>query len=146
MSRLTRASAIEGSAMSVGYQQQRGDVQPLGGATARPRRRFLHATVRQLLSVRTTAIGLIIIIGLTLVAVAAPVLAPEDPVQLQMRRRFQPPSLSHPFGTDELGRDILTRVIYGTRISFRIAVVAVLVATVLGVAIGLTSAYFGGWV
>jgi peptide/nickel transport system permease protein len=132
--------------MSVGTRRHGDDVQFLGGATARPRRRFLHATVHQLLSVRTTSIGLIIIVGLAFVAVAAPVLAPGDPVKLQMRQRFQSPSLTHPFGTDEFGRDILTRVVYGARISFRIAVVAVLVATVCGVAIGLVSAYFGGWV
>jgi peptide/nickel transport system permease protein len=123
-----------------------GDVKLLGEATARPRRRFVNATVRQLLTVRTTLLGLVIIVGLALVALAAPVLAPENPIKLQMRRRFLPPSLAHPFGTDEFGRDILTRVIYGARISFRIAIVAVLVATVCGVAIGLVSAYFGGWV
>ncbi|HEY7033413.1 MAG TPA: ABC transporter permease [Thermomicrobiales bacterium] len=131
--------------MSVVTRAHGDDVKLLGEA-ARPRRRYLHATTRQLLTVRTTLLGLVIIVGLALVAVAAPVLAPEDPVKLQMRRRFQPPSLAHPFGTDEFGRDILTRVIYGTRISFRIAIVAVLVATVCGVAIGLASAYFGGWV
>ncbi|MDP9367599.1 MAG: ABC transporter permease [Chloroflexota bacterium] len=101
---------------------------------------------QQLVGVRTTLIGLVIIVGLALVAVSAPLLTPYDPVKLQMRDRFQPPSLSHPFGTDEFGRDALTRVVYGTRISFRIAVVAVLVATVLGVTIGLVSAYFGGWI
>jgi peptide/nickel transport system permease protein len=131
--------------MSVVTRAHGDDVKLLGEA-ARPRRRYLHATTRQLLTVRTTLLGLVIIVGLALVAVAAPVLAPEDPIKLQMRRRFQPPSLAHPFGTDEFGRDILTRVIYGTRISFRIAIVAVLVATVCGVAIGLASAYFGGWV
>src|SRR5262249_24011680 len=137
-SRSIRASGIEESAMSV-VTGAHGDVKLLGEATARPGRRYLDATVRQLLTVRTTLLGLVIIVGLALVAVAAPVLAPEDPVKLQMRRRFQPPSLAHPFGTDEFGRDILTRVIYGARISFRIAIVSVLVPTVSALPIRLPS-------
>jgi peptide/nickel transport system permease protein len=123
-----------------------GALRPLAGATTRPRARFARAAIRQVVAVRTTLIGLVIIIGLGFVAVAAPILTPYDPVKLQMRERFQPPSLSHPFGTDEFGRDVLTRIIYGTPISFRIALVAVLVATICGVTIGVVSAYFGGWI
>jgi peptide/nickel transport system permease protein len=89
---------------------------------------------------------LLIIVGLMFAAVVGPHLTPYDPVKLAMTDRFLPPSLVHPFGTDEFGRDILTRVIYGTPISFQIALVAVVVATLFGVTIGVVSAYFGGWV
>jgi peptide/nickel transport system permease protein len=89
---------------------------------------------------------LVIIIGLAFVAVAGPALTPYDPVKLDMRNRFLPPSLTHPLGTDEFGRDVLARIIHGTPISFRIAVVAVVVATLFGVTIGVVSAYLGGWV
>jgi peptide/nickel transport system permease protein len=109
-------------------------------------RGFFQSLLRQIVTVRTSLIGLLIIIGLALVAVFGPRLTPYDPVKLAMPDRFLPPSAAHPFGTDEFGRDILTRVVYGTPISFQIALVAVMVATVLGVTIGVVSAYFGGWV
>jgi peptide/nickel transport system permease protein len=115
-------------------------------AAARGQRGVLRTTLRQIVAVRTSLIGLLIIVGLVFVAVAGPLLTPYDPVKLEMQDRFLPPSLAHPFGTDEFGRDILTRVIYGTPISFQIALVAVIVATLCGVTIGIVSAYFGGWV
>ncbi|MGH2615909.1 MAG: ABC transporter permease, partial [Thermomicrobiales bacterium] len=117
-----------------------------GLSAVRPNRGVFHTIVRQIGAVRTSLIGLLIIMGLIFVAVAGPFLTPYDPVKLEMQDRFLVPSTTHPFGTDEFGRDILTRVIYGTPISFQIALVAVVVATVLGVTIGIVSAYFGGWV
>ena len=115
-------------------------------AAARGQRGVLRTTLRQIVAVRTSLIGLLIIVGLVFVAVAGPYLTPYDPIKLEMQDRFLPPSPAHPFGTDEFGRDILTRVIYGTPISFQIALVAVVVATLCGVTIGIVSAYFGGWV
>jgi peptide/nickel transport system permease protein len=109
-------------------------------------RGFFRTLLRQIITVRTSLIGLLIIIGLAVVALTGPLLTPYDPVKLDMKNRFLPPGGAHPLGTDEFGRDILTRIIYGTPISFQIAVVAVVVATVLGVTIGIVSGYFGGWV
>jgi peptide/nickel transport system permease protein len=69
-----------------------------------------------------------------------------DPYELNPDNRLAPPSLSHPFGTDEQGRDILSRVIYGTRTSIVVGVGAVLFATIVGVTLGLVTAYYGGLV
>lgn len=69
-----------------------------------------------------------------------------DPYELNPNNRLAPPSLSHPFGTDEQGRDILSRVIYGTRTSIVVGVGAVLFATIVGVTLGLVTAYYGGLV
>jgi peptide/nickel transport system permease protein len=76
-----------------------------------------------------------------------PLLAPSGYNEQNLRRdeRLQPPTLSHPFGTDELGRDLLSRVIYGARVSVVIGFSAVAIAMVLATAIGVVSGYYGGW-
>ena len=79
-----------------------------------------------------------------LVAVGAPILAPSDPLAQDLYNRLNPPSLSHPFGTDDFGRDLLSRVIYGSRISLRIGTVAVMIALVVGSLVGLVAGYWGG--
>jgi peptide/nickel transport system permease protein len=87
--------------------------------------------------------------GLTLVliivALAAPWLAPYDPVAQNLPARLVAPSASHWMGTDELGRDILSRIIFGTRVSMLVSVSVVFGAGVIGLAIGALSGYFGGW-
>jgi len=90
--------------------------------------------------------GLIILIFLTLVAIFAPVIADYETrvIAQNLQNRLQRPSLAHPFGTDNFGRDIFSRVIYGTRISLVIGFVAVSVSLAIGGAIGTISAYFGG--
>ena len=87
--------------------------------------------------------GLSIIVFITMLGVFAPLVTWHDPVQQDLLANLQGPSLSHPFGTDELGRDVLTRMIYAVRTDLRIAVLAVLIPFVLGTAIGLVSGYFG---
>jgi peptide/nickel transport system permease protein len=77
-------------------------------------------------------------------ALGADLLAPYDPFAIDARNILQGPSAAHPFGTDEIGRDVLSRVIYGARISLSVAAAAVLVATLVGVPIGLVAAYTGG--
>ncbi len=79
-----------------------------------------------------------------LVALLAPWVAPYDPIEQDLYNRLTPPGFDHPFGTDDFGRDILSRVIFGTRISLRIGLTAVFIALVVGTAIGLTAGYFGG--
>lgn len=93
---------------------------------------------------RTALVGLVMLSILAFVGVFAPLLAPYDPIQPTMRERLTPPSAKHWFGQDEMGRDILSRVIYGARISLTIGIVAVGVGMILGVPWGLLSGFYGG--
>jgi len=78
-------------------------------------------------------------------AAGADVLAPGDPIAMELGQRFQPPSAQHWFGTDEFGRDVLSRVLHGGRISLLVGVMVVTMSTVGGLILGLSSGYFGGW-
>ena len=100
---------------------------------------------RTFLSNRLALFGLIILSIFILVAIFAPLIAPYDPLAQDLEGKFAGPSLAHPFGQDELGRDILSRVIYGARISLTAGLAAVAIATVAGTIIGLLAGYFGGY-
>ena len=89
--------------------------------------------------------GLSILVFITLMGALAPLIMWHDPVQQNLLASLQGPSWSHPLGTDQLGRDVLSRVVYAVRTDLKIAVLAVLIPFVLGTAIGLVSGYFGGW-
>jgi peptide/nickel transport system permease protein len=78
------------------------------------------------------------------VAIAAPLLAPADPTKQSIRLRLQSPSWANPFGRDDYGRDIFSRVVYGTRIALQVGVFAVAFGGMLGTAIGVAAGYFGG--
>lgn len=80
------------------------------------------------------------------IAVLAPFIAPYNPDAINVKHVLEPPSLAHPFGTDDLGRDILSRVIYGSRISLAVGFVAVGIATLIGIILGALSGYYGGWI
>jgi peptide/nickel transport system permease protein len=85
------------------------------------------------------------IIGLLIVvALAAPLLAPYDPLRTDTQARLRPPSGDHLFGTDQLGRDILSRIVHGSRISLRIAILAAVVALSIGAPMGIVSGFFRG--
>jgi len=101
-------------------------------------RRFKHN--------RLAVAGGIVVGFLFIVAIFAPILAPYDPNAINVHHILEPPSLAHPFGTDELGRDILSRVVYGSRISLAVGFVAVGISTVVGVILGAFAGYYGGWV
>jgi len=88
--------------------------------------------------------GLAIIAVMAAMALLAPWLAPCDPVRISLSERLSPPSSAHLFGTDELGRDILSRIMHGARISLRIGVMVVSIAGGLGTFLGAVSGYFGG--
>jgi ABC-type dipeptide/oligopeptide/nickel transport system permease subunit len=92
---------------------------------------------------RGAVVGLVIMASLILVAVFADLIAPYDPIA-QSRAFLQPPSEKHWFGTDALGRDLLSRVLHGTRVSLAVGVGAVLIALAIGMALGLAGGYFGG--
>ncbi len=86
----------------------------------------------------------IVLLAMVLMTVAAPFVAPYDPLVMAPKEALQAPSASHPFGTDEFGRDILSRVIFGARISVLTAAVVVIVASAIGIPMGLLAGYFGG--
>lgn len=93
---------------------------------------------------RLALIGGSVLLLLVLVALLASLLAPHDPLAQDLYNRLQPPSLEHPMGTDDFGRDILSRIIFGARISLRIGLVAITAALAVGTVLGLWAGYWGG--
>jgi ABC-type dipeptide/oligopeptide/nickel transport system permease subunit len=91
-------------------------------------------------------IGLAIFVGLLLMSALAPLIAPYDPIAISVRERLQPPSVAHLFGTDDFGRDIFSRVIWGSQLAVRLGTLSVLVALAGGITLGLLSGYYRGWV
>lgn len=90
--------------------------------------------------------GLAILGAFVAMALLAPLIAPYDPIYQDAAVKLQPPSLAHPFGTDNFGRDVLSRVIWGARIDLQIAVIGVIFPFLIGTAIGTMAGFFGGWV
>ena len=88
--------------------------------------------------------GLVVVVGLGLAAVFAPLVAPYDPADQDIANRLEGPSASHLLGTDHLGRDLLSRIIFGARVELGVAVPAVSIALVLGLLLGVTAGYRGG--
>lgn len=95
---------------------------------------------------RKAMIGLGLVSALVLTAVFAPVIAPYSVSETSIPERSQAPSLDHPFGTDNIGRDIFSRVVMGSRISLYVGFGSILIALLVGTAIGVVSGYYGGWV
>ncbi|MGP8321233.1 MAG: nickel ABC transporter permease subunit NikC [Methanosarcinaceae archaeon] len=89
-------------------------------------------------------LGIVIIVFFTLIAIFAPYIVPHDPLELNLEERLLSPSVDHPMGTDNLGRDVLSRVIYGTRVSLSMSAAVVTIIMVLGITIGTVAGYFGG--
>ena len=89
-------------------------------------------------------IGIFILLVFALAAIFAPLLTPYDPTAQDLSSAFLAPSMAHPFGTDDLGQDILARIMYGGRYTLAIGAVAVSIAAIVGVPFGLISGYFGG--
>lgn len=88
--------------------------------------------------------GLLVIAALALVALTAPLVSPYDPTSINVHKVLNPPSWAHPFGTDELGRDVLTRMIWGSRVSLKVGFVAVGIAITIGTLVGALAGYYGG--
>jgi peptide/nickel transport system permease protein len=91
-------------------------------------------------------VGLVFIVLLILVAIFAPLVSPYDPYKMDILHKLQGPSSVHLLGTDSLGRDTLSRIIFGSQTSLIIGLTVVFISTVVGLALGLIAAYFGGWV
>jgi peptide/nickel transport system permease protein len=93
-----------------------------------------------------TMIGLAIILILVTVAIFAPYIAPYNPVTMNLDKRLAPPSKDNLLGTDELGRDILSRIIYGAGVALKIIFIVLAIDLPLGILLGLMAGYFGGWI
>jgi ABC-type dipeptide/oligopeptide/nickel transport system permease subunit len=127
--------------------------QPSALATARPgdgvRARGVLSTGavvwRRLRRSRSAVVGLGVLAVFAACAVLAPWLAPYDPYAADLENSLKPPSARHWLGTDELGRDLLSRILYGARLSMVIGSIAVAIGVLLGVPLGLLSGYLGGW-
>jgi peptide/nickel transport system permease protein len=116
-----------------------------GGAQAVRGESPLRRALARFLRHRLAVFGLLVIVLFVVAAVAAPLLAPADPLATSWTAIRKPPSAAHWFGTDENGRDVLSRVLYGARASMLAGVVSVLVALVIGVPVGLLAGLAGGW-
>ena len=93
---------------------------------------------------KSSAIGGIIILIFIIVAIAGPFLCTQNPLKIDVRNRYQNPSSDHWLGTDSLGRDTFTRLVYGARITLFVSFVSVLAGTLVGVFLGVISGYYGG--
>jgi len=102
-------------------------------------------TFKRLLHNFAFTFGLILTVLLVIVAIAAPLFAPYDPDVQETSRRLEAPSRSHPLGLDDLGRDVLSRIVFGARVSLRVGFSVVIIASLIGVTLGAISGYFGGW-
>lgn len=101
--------------------------------------------LRRVLETRLAWTGILVWVVLILMALTADFIAPYDPTALDYGAVLSPPSLAHLLGTDDLGRDVLSNLIHGSRISLQVGLVSVGLATVLGVLLGLLAGYWGGW-
>ena len=95
---------------------------------------------------RMAVTGSVVVAGLFIVAVFAPWLAPYEPTDLNLKMILTPPSANHLFGTDQLGRDVLSRMIWGSRISLLVGFVSTGIAVLIGIVLGSIAGYYGRWV
>jgi peptide/nickel transport system permease protein len=94
---------------------------------------------------RLVAAGLMVLAAFLTIAIAAPALAPANPAAQRLDESLRPPSWAHPLGQDVLGRDLLSRVLYGARVSLAVGVLTVLSSAVAGLGLGAGAGYLGGW-
>jgi len=103
-------------------------------------------TLRFIISEATpsTQVGFLIVFVLVAIAVLGPEFTPHSPIDQELANRLAPPSRIHPLGTDDLGRDILTRIVYAARLSLGLAALVTVIRLVIGVSVGLAAGYFDG--
>lgn len=111
-------------------------------------RKFGTRSMRTVVSLmrysKASCIGMILMMGIILIALGAPLIAIRHYAEVDVANRLKPPSLSHPFGTDILGRDVFSRVVYGARIALGVGLLAIFVETFVGIPLGIIAGYFGG--
>ena len=105
-----------------------------------------HKFCTVLFSRKIVLVSALVILFFAICAIASPLMAPCDPYEQDLSRRLEGISSEHWLGTDQLGRDLYSRIVYGSRVAFMVGILAVIAAAVMGCAIGLISGYFGGWV
>ncbi|MBW2031618.1 MAG: ABC transporter permease [Deltaproteobacteria bacterium] len=113
---------------------------------AAPRVKGLKRFSRTFFGRKVVAFGLVVILALVVTAVFAPFIAPYDPYKQDLDNTLSKPSSAHLLGTDTLGRDVLSRIIFGTRTSLLVGIVAIFMAASIGMLLGLVAGYFGGLV
>ena len=106
----------------------------------------MNGTFKKALTNPLSKAGFIIILGVFLLAILAPIIAPYDPSDINVKAILLAPSFEHWMGTDGLGRDVLTRMLYGGRISLLVGLVAVGISTAIGIVLGAIAGYYRGWV
>lgn len=114
-------------------------------ALAIPAKKQPNRTLQKFLSNRAAVLGAILVGFFALLAILAPLIAGYDPLQTSFTAIRKPPSVMHWLGTDELGRDLFSRMAYGARTSLMAGVVSVFIAMIVGVPFGIIAGYFGGW-
>lgn len=107
---------------------------------------FAAQTLHYLLKNKLAVIGGTLVLLVFVLSIFAPWIAPHDPSEIHVKNILIGPSWTHPLGTDELGRDVLSRMLWGGRISLEVGFVAVGIATILGIILGAIAGYYGGWI
>ena len=111
-----------------------------------PTRRVGRRALRMLIADKISLISIVLLALVIFAAIFAPLIAPSSPSSQDLNSILSGPSATHPLGTDDLGRDLLSRLIYGTRVSLEASAIAVGVGLLIGVPIGVVAGYFGGWI
>ncbi|MBH0332407.1 diguanylate cyclase [Brevibacillus brevis] len=117
---------------------------PPKAAATRPSR--WRTFYRKLRKNKLAMVGGCIVIFYIAIALLAPFIAPHDPYEIDLVNKLKPPSSEHWMGTDDKGRDVLSRLLYGTQLSMSVGFVAVFIGAFFGIILGLLSGYYGGWV
>jgi peptide/nickel transport system permease protein len=118
-----------------------------GGAVSVPHRAYWWDVLVRLVRQKPLGLfGAIVVLVMILAAIFAPLISPYDYKEVVASERLKPPSAQYYMGTDNLGRDMFSRIVYGARISLRVGFSAVLISTVVATLLGVTSAFFGGWI
>lgn len=107
---------------------------------------FTSQTLHYLMKNRLAVIGGILVLLVFILSIFAPLIAPYNPATIDIKNILIGPSFSHPLGTDDLGRDVLSRMLWGGRISLEVGFVAVGIATIIGILLGSIAGYYGGWI
>jgi len=104
----------------------------------------LAEIVMQFKEHKIAMVGAMLILVLVLIAILAPYIAPHDPIEINLEERLLAPNMEYPLGTDNLGRCMLSRIIYGARISLQIGIIVVGITSVIGITLGMIAGYYGG--
>ncbi|MBM7573042.1 ABC transporter permease [Aquibacillus albus] len=115
-------------------------------AAVPPKRSSVKRFLKVFLARKVVVFSLFVLLSLVFVAIFAPLVAPYDPYYQDLTKSLQKPSMEHLLGTDMLGRDVLSRIIYGSRVSIAVGIVSVIIAGGIGMILGLIAGYFGGFI